>query len=92
MEHMPPNLGQDQILIVKAVEPSYVVVDVGGVLYRAHCMGDRNNPPGKPLHPEDSLIITNVDPKAMTAVERVTSEGVRDSCYVLSEYQAVSSL
>ncbi len=90
MEQTPLSLQQGEILLVKAVEPSHVVVDVWRVLYRARYLPDHADPPASPLHPGDQLIVTDVSPEAITPVERLNRQGERDGChYVLSEYQAV---
>jgi hypothetical protein len=90
MEETPLSLQQDEILVVKAVEPWHVVVDIWRVLYRARYRSDGANPPASPLQPGDQLIVTRVSPEAMTPVERLNRQGERDGCrYELSEYQAV---
>lgn len=90
MEQVPLSLQPQAILMVKAVEPWHVVVDVWRVLYRARYVPDHANPPASPLQPGDQLIVTHVSPEAMTAVERLNRQGERDGCrYELSEYQAV---
>jgi hypothetical protein len=89
MEQTPLSLQQGEILIVKAVEPLHVVVDIWRVLYRARYLSDNANPPASPLHPGDQLIVTHVCPEAMTPVERLNRQGKRDGCrYALSEYEA----
>jgi hypothetical protein len=89
MEQTPFSLQQGEILIVKAVEPLHVVVDIWRVLYRARYLSDNANPPASPLHPGDQLIVTHVCPEAMTPVERLNRQGKRDGCrYALSEYEA----
>jgi len=90
MEQRRLSLQQGEILLVKAVEPLHVVVDIWRVLYRARYLSDHANPPASPLHPGDQLIVTDVSPEAMTPVERLNRQGKRDGCrYELSEYQAV---
>ena len=90
MEQKSLTLQQNEILVVKAVEPLHVVVDIWRVLYRARYLSDNANPPASLLHPGDQLIVTHVSPEAMTHVERLNREGKRDGCrYDLSEYQAV---
>jgi hypothetical protein len=90
MEQTPLSLQQGEILLVKAVEPWHVVVDIWRVLYRARYLSDHANPPASPLHSGDQLIVTHVSPEAMTPVERLNRQGKRDGCrYELSEYQAV---
>jgi hypothetical protein len=90
MEQTRLSLQQDEILIVKAVEPWHIVVDIWRVLYRARYLSDNANPPASPRHPGDQLIVTHVSPEAMTLVERLNRQGKRDGCrYELSEYQAV---
>jgi hypothetical protein len=90
MEQTPLSLQQHEILFVKAVEPSHIVVDVWRVLYRARYLSDTANPPTAPLQPGDQLIVTHVSPEGMTPVERLNRQGERDGCrYELSEYQAV---
>jgi hypothetical protein len=90
MEQTPLRLQQNEILIVKAVEPSHIVVDVWRVLYQARYRSDRANPLASSLQPGDQLIVTHVSPEAMTPVERLNRQGERDGCrYELSEYQAV---
>jgi hypothetical protein len=89
MEQTPLSLQQGEILIVKAVEPLHVVVDVWRVLYRARYLSNHASPPASPLHPGDQLIVTHVSPEAMTHVERLNRQGERDGCrYELSEYEA----
>ena len=89
MEQTPRSLQQGEILIVKAVEPWHVVVDIWRVLYRARYLPDHANPPASPLRPGDQLIVTHVSPEAITPVERLNRQGQRDGCrYELSEYQA----
>ena len=91
MEQTPLTLQPNEILVVKAVEPLHVVVDIWRVLYRARYMSDNANPPASPLHPGDQLIVTHVSPETMTHVERLNRQGKRDGCrYNLSEYQAVA--
>jgi hypothetical protein len=91
MEQTPLSLQQNEILVVKAVEPLHVVVDIWRVLYRARYLSDNANPPASSLQPGDQLIVTHVSPEAMTPVERLNHQGERDGCrYELSEYQAVS--
>lgn len=90
MEQTPLSLQPHEILVVKAVEPLHVVVNIWRVLYRARYRSDSANPPASPLHPGDQLIVTHVSPEAMTPVERLDRQGKRDGCrYELSEYQAV---
>ena len=90
MEQTSLTLQQNEILVVKAVEPLHVVVDIWRVLYRARYLSDNANPPASPLHPGDQLIVTHVSPETMTHVERLNRQGKRDGCrYDLSEYQAV---
>jgi hypothetical protein len=90
MEQTPLRLQPQEILVVKAVEPSHVVVDVWRVLYRARYRPDHANPPASSLQPGDQLIVTHLSPEAMTAVERLNRQGERDGChYALFEYQAV---
>jgi hypothetical protein len=90
MEQTPLSLQQNEILVVKAVEPWHVVVDIWRVLYRARYRSDDANPPASRLQPGDQLIVTHVSPEAMTPVERLNRQGERDGCqYELSEYQAV---
>jgi hypothetical protein len=90
MEQTPLSLHQNEILVVKAVEPLHIVVDVWRVLYRARYLSDTANPPASSLRPGDQLIVTHVSPEAMTPVERLNRQGERDGCrYELSEYQAV---
>jgi hypothetical protein len=90
MEQTPLSLQQGEILLVKAVEPWHVMVDVWRVLYRARYLADYADPPASPLQPGDQLIVTHVSPEAMTPVERLNRQGKRDGCrYELSEYQAV---
>ncbi len=89
MEQTPLSLQPHEILMVKAVEPWHVVVDVWRVLYRARYLPDHANPPASPLQPGDQLIVTHVS-EAMTSVERLNRQGKRDGCrYELSEYQAI---
>jgi hypothetical protein len=90
MEQTPLSLQRNEILMVKAVEPAHVVVDIWRVLYRARYRWDDANPPASPLHPGDQLIVTHVSPEAVTPVERLNRQGERDGCrYELSEYQAI---
>jgi hypothetical protein len=90
MEQMPLSLQPHEILFVKAVEPSHVVVDIWRVLYRARYLSDHANPSASALHPGDQLIVTDVSSEAVTPVERLDRQGKRDGCrYELSEYQAV---
>ena len=90
MEQTPLSLQRNEILMVKAVEPSHVVVDIWRALYRARYWPDDANPPASPLQPGDQLIVTEVSAEAVTPVERLNRQGQRDGCqYVLSEYQAV---
>ena len=91
MEQTSLTLQPNEILVVKAVEPLHVVVDIWRVLYRARYLSDNANPPASPLHPGDQLIVTHVSPETMTHVERLNRQGKRDGCrYDLSEYQAVA--
>jgi hypothetical protein len=84
------SLQQNEILFVKAVEPSHIVVDVWRVLYRARYLSDPANPPASFLKPGDQLIVTHVSPEAVTPVERLNRQGERDGCrYELSDYQTV---
>jgi hypothetical protein len=90
MEQTPLSLQQHEILMVKAVEPLHVVVDVWRLLYRARYLSDKANPPASSLQPGDQLIVTHVSPEGITPVERLNRQGERDGCrYELSEYQAV---
>ena len=90
MEQTPLRLEPGAILLVKAVEPWHVVVDIWRVLYRARYLPDHAEPPASPLQPGDQLIVTHVSPEAVTPVERLNRQGQRDGCrYTLSEYQAV---
>jgi hypothetical protein len=90
MEQTPLRLQPHEILVVKAVDPSHVVVDVWRVLYRARYLSDHANPPASSLQPGDQLIVTHASPEAMTPVERLNRQGERDGCrYALSEYQAL---
>jgi hypothetical protein len=90
MEQTPLSIQPQEILMVKAVEPWHVVVDIRRVFYRARYRSDDAPPPASPLHPGDQLIVTHVNPEARTPVERLDRQGKRDGCrYELSEYQAV---
>jgi hypothetical protein len=90
MEQTPLSIQPQEILMVKAVEPWHVVVDIQRVLYRARYRSDDAAPPASPLHPGDQLIVTHVSPEVRTPVERLDRQGKRDGCcYELSEYQAV---
>jgi hypothetical protein len=90
MEQTPLSLQQNEILMVKAVEPAHVVVDIWRVLYRARYWPDDANPPALPLQPGDQLVVTYGRAEAMTPVERLNRQGERDGCrYALSEYQVV---
>ena len=90
MEQTPLSLQQHEILMVKAVEPSHVVVDVWRVLYRARYLSDKTNPSESSLQSGDQLIVTYVSPEGMTPVERLNRQGKRDGCrFELSEYQSV---
>jgi hypothetical protein len=90
MEQTPLSLQRNEILVVKTVEPSHIVVDVWRVLYRARYRSDQANPPASSLQPGDQLIVTHVSPEGVTPVERLNRQGERDGCrYELSEYQAV---
>jgi hypothetical protein len=90
MEQTPLSLQRNEILMVKAVEPSHVVVDIWRALYRARYWPDDANPPASPLQPGDQLIVTEVSAEAVTPVERLNRQGQRDGCrYALSEYQVV---
>ena len=90
MEQTPLSLQQNEILVVKAVEPLHVVVDVWRVLYRARYLPDQANPPASSLRPGDQLIVTHLNSTAMTSVERLDRQGKRDGCrYELSEYQTI---
>ena len=90
MEQTPLSVQPREILMVKAVEPLHVVVDVWRVLYRARYRPDDANPPAPPLQPGDQLIVTHASAEDTTPVERLNRLGERDGCrYVLSGYQAV---
>ena len=90
MEQTPLSIQPQEILMVKAVEPGHVVVNIRRVLYRARYRSDHAAPPASPLQPGDQLIVTHVSPEAVTPVERLNRQGQRDGCrYTLSEYQAV---
>jgi len=90
MEQAPLSLQRNEVLMVKAVEPSHLVVDVWRVLYRARYLPDQANPPASSLRPGDQLIVTHVSPETVTPVERLNRQGERDGGrYELSEYQAV---
>jgi hypothetical protein len=89
MEQTPLSIQPQEILMVKAVEPSHVVVDIRRVRYRARYRSDPATSPASPLQPGDQLIVTHVSPEAKTPVERLDRQGQRDGCrYELSEYQA----
>jgi hypothetical protein len=90
MEQTPLSIQPQEILMVKAVEPWHVVVNIRRVLYRARYQSDHAAPPASPLQPGDQLIVTHVSPEARTPVERLDRQGQRDGChYELSEYQDV---
>ena len=90
MEQTSLSIQPREILMVKAVEPWHIVVDIRRVLYRARYRPDDATPPPSPLQPGDQLIVTHVSPEARTPVERLDRQGNRDGCrYELSEYQAV---
>jgi hypothetical protein len=90
MEQTLLSIQPREILMVKAVEPWHVTVDIRRVLYRARYRLDDALPPASPLQPGDQLIVTHVSPAASTPVERLDRQGNRDGCrYELSEYQAV---
>jgi hypothetical protein len=89
MEQTPLSIQPREILMVKAVEPWHVTVDIRRVLYRARYRLDDALPPASPLQPGDQLIVTHVSPE-MTPVERLNRQGERDGCrYELFEYQLV---
>jgi nucleoid DNA-binding protein len=75
MEQTPLSLQPHEILVVKAVEPLHVVLDIWRVLYRVWYLSDHANPPASPLQPGDQLIVTHVSPEAMTPVERLNRQG-----------------
>ena len=54
MEQTPLSLQQGEILIVKAVEPLHVVVDIWRVLYRARYRSDYATPQRPPSSRETS--------------------------------------
>jgi hypothetical protein len=90
MEQTSLSLQQREIVFVKAVEPSHLVVDVWRVLYRARYRADTANPPTASLQPGDQLIVTHISAEGITLAERLNRQGERDGCrYELSEYQAV---
>ncbi len=90
MEQTPLSIQPQEILMVQAVEPWHVVVNIRRVLYRARYRADDATPPASPLQPGDQLIVTHASPEAMTPVERLNRQGERDGChYALSEYQVV---
>jgi hypothetical protein len=90
MEQTPLSLQPHEILVVKAVEPLHIVVNIWRVLYRARYRSDDANPAASPLQPGDQLVVTHVSSEVMTPVERLNRQGTRDGCrYELSEYQAV---
>ena len=90
MEQTPLSIQPREILMVKAVEPWHIVVDIRRVLYRVRYRPDDATPPASPLQPGDQLIVTHVSPEVRTPVERLDRQGNRDGCrYELSEYQAV---
>jgi hypothetical protein len=90
MEQTSLSIHPHEILMVKAVEPWHVVVDIRRVLYRVRYRLDDAAPPASPLQPGDQLIVTHASPEAITPVERLDRQGERDGChYELSEYQAV---
>ena len=89
MEPTPPNVQPGHILIIKAVEPSHLIVDIAGTLYRAHYLRHNQNPPDQLLHPDDLLHVTRVNPvDAMTLTDRVNRQGEPDGCrYTLYDYE-----
>ena len=83
------------ILILTHVEPPDptsgfvpVVVEVSGVLHRAHCVVAVDNPPtAAPLQPGDAFVVDAVPTRGHIQVERCTG-GQRDGCrYMLYRYQ-----
>jgi hypothetical protein len=95
MTYNQPSFQLGQILTLKEVEPPDttsgfvpVVVEVSGVLQRAHCVVAVDNPPtAAPLQPGDAFVVDAVPNRGHTQVERCTG-GQRDGCrYMLYRYQ-----
>jgi hypothetical protein len=95
MAHDQPSFQLGQVLTLKEVEPldtnsgSWpVVVEVSGVLHRAHCVvAVDNQPTAAPLRPGDAFVVDTVPNRGHTQVERCTG-GQRDGCrYMLYRYQ-----
>ena len=90
-----PLIGKNRLLLIRQVEASHVIVEIGSLLYRARYMATMDNPPRCELQPGDYMLALNVNLQAdhpMTITERLdhrTRTG--DGCqYTFYDYESIS--
>jgi hypothetical protein len=90
-----PVIRKGHLLIIRQVEESHVIMDIGSTLYRARYLPALESPPRCRLRPEDCMIVVNVNSQALDALiitERLDRRaGTGDGCqYSFYDYQVIS--
>jgi hypothetical protein len=90
-----PLIGKNRLLLIRQVEASHVIVEVGSMLYRARYMAMIDSPSRCRLQPGDYMVALNMNVQAvnpLTITERLDQRTrTGDGCqYTFYEYQAIS--
>jgi hypothetical protein len=90
-----PLIGKNRLLLIRRVEASHVIVEIGSMLYRARYMATMDSPPRCQLQPGDYMLALNVNLQAvhpMTITERLDQHTrTGDGCqYTFYDYEAIS--
>jgi hypothetical protein len=90
-----PLIGNNRLLLIRRVEASHVIVEMGSLLYRARYMATMDSPPRCQLQPGDSMLALNVNLQAvhpMTLTERLDQRTrTGDGCqYTFYDYEVIS--
>ena len=90
-----PLIGNNRLLLIRQVEASHVIVEMGSMLYRARYMATMDSPPRCQLQPGDYMLALNVNLQAVhpiTITERLDQRTrTGDGCqYTFYDYEAIS--
>jgi hypothetical protein len=90
-----PLIGKNRLLIIRQVEASHVIMEIGSLLYRTRYMAAIDSPSRCRLRPGDYLVVLQVNLQTvhpMTMTERLDPRmRTGDGCqYTFYEYQAIA--
>jgi hypothetical protein len=90
-----PLIGKNRLLLIRQVEASHVIVEIGSMLYRARYMATTDSPSRCQLQPGDYMLALNVNLQAvhpMTITERLDQRTrTGDGCqYTFYDYEAIA--